>query len=137
MEINPFSTFVIENSINAGNEEKLISDKNTVEKPSESPKGTKDKALKEKCFEFQSILFDCMLKSMRKTVPKNDLFSGGNAEEIYTSLLDQEYSRILSKNTESSLVEALYEELTRKQTTGEIEAIGGPGKDNNHKIDEE
>ena len=121
MEINPFSTFLIQESINDRREGNLSTEKSLMEKPSYVPKGMKNEQLKEKCIEFQSILFDSMLKSMRKTVQKNDLFSGGYAEEIYTALLDQEYSKILSKHTKTSLVEALYDQLLRKQVQDQID----------------
>ena len=80
-----------------------------------------DRSLRKQCTEFESFLYNCMLKSMRKTVPEDGLFSGGNAENIYRSMLDQEYSQMMSKNVDSGLADALYNQLKQKQH--EIETL--------------
>ena len=52
------------------------------------------KKLKEACSEFESIFMHQMLKEMRKTVdPKNSLVYGGQAEEIFSDMLDQERAK--------------------------------------------
>lgn len=80
------------------------------------------KKLKEKCYEFEALLFNSMLRSMRKTIEKSGLISGGDAEEIYTSLLDQEYAIILSKNSRTNIADALYEQLTQKQMPKDLKS---------------
>ncbi len=62
---------------------------NHLQKSSSQPEKTsdeniKDSRLRKQCTEFESFLYHCMLKSMRSTVPEDSLFSGGNAEKIYT-----------------------------------------------------
>lgn len=84
--------------------------------PPEAKAQLEDKKLKDKCNEFQSILYSCMLKSMRSTVQKSGLIDGGNAEDIYTSMLDEEYAKIMSKNTKSSIADALYNQLRHDKT---------------------
>jgi len=37
------------------------------------------------------------MKAMRSTIPKNNLFHGGQREEIFTDMLDQEISKIAAK----------------------------------------
>ncbi len=50
--------------------------------------------LKEACSEFESIFMHQMLKEMRKTTnPKNTLVYGGQAEEIFSDMLDQEKAK--------------------------------------------
>ncbi len=71
-----------------------------------------DARLRRVCHEFESVLFSCMLKSMRQSVDTCDLFSGGRAEEIYTSLLDQEYARSLSGSVSGGIAGALYTQLS-------------------------
>lgn len=73
------------------------------------------KKLMDKCLEFESLLFNCMIKNMRDTIQKSGLIDGGNAEEIYTSMLDQEYAKALSKSTRSTLAESMYEQLKPKE----------------------
>ena len=80
----------------------------------EDMKALEDKRLRKKCFEFESILFYSMLKTMRKTIQKTGFLYGGNAEEIYTSMLDQEYAKEISKITKTGLAESLYNQLSRE-----------------------
>ena len=77
-----------------------------------------EKRLKEACSEFQSILFTYMVKSMRESIDTSDLFSGGKAETMYRSLLDEQYASMLSKNTETTLAKALYNQLNPKHIEG-------------------
>ena len=74
-----------------------------------------DKKLQENCRQFEALLLNSMLKAMRKTIEKTGLFYGGRAEEIYTSMLDQEYSNIISRRSEKGIAEALYKQLKRKE----------------------
>ena len=56
-----------------------------------SPKASADKQrqeLEDACEAFESIFMNYMLKEMRSTVPKSGVISGGNAESIYTSMMD-------------------------------------------------
>ena len=75
----------------------------------------KNSALRKQCTEFESFLYNSMLKSMRNTVPEDGLFSGGNAENIYRSMLDQQYSQMMSKKMDSGIADALYNQLMLKQ----------------------
>ena len=73
----------------------------------------RNKELKKACREFESVFTYELLKSMRKTVDKCDLFSGGEGEEIYESLLDQELSKKMTGYGSNSLAEVLYRQLSR------------------------
>lgn len=42
--------------------------------------------------DFEAMVVGMMLKSMRETVGKDKLTGGGHGEEVYRSLLDQEYA---------------------------------------------
>jgi len=53
--------------------------------------------LKSVAQEFESLFTHQMLKQMRSAVPKSDFIHGGNAEKIFTDMLDQEISKIASK----------------------------------------
>lgn len=72
------------------------------------------KKLKETCVEMESLFVGRMLKEMRKTVHKNELFHGGYAEEIFEDMLYDEYALNLSKNSRLGLADMLYKELSRK-----------------------
>lgn len=74
-----------------------------------------DKILKELADEFVSILIKEMLKSMRNTVPEDGLMNGGFAEDIFTDMLDEEYSKnSVGQMGFSSLGRILYEQLKQK-----------------------
>ena len=80
-----------------------------------SSENNEDLRLRKQCSEFESFLYNCMLKTMRSTVPEDGLFSGGNAEKIYQSMLDQEYSQMMSEKMNSGLADVLYKQLMQKQ----------------------
>jgi peptidoglycan hydrolase FlgJ len=42
--------------------------------------------------DFEALFVGMMMKSMRATVGKNTLTGGGHGEEVYQSMLDQEYA---------------------------------------------
>ena len=75
------------------------------------PGSLKDEALRKACKEFESVFTHELLKSMRKTIEKCDLFHGGQGEEIYESLLDMELSKTLSDGGANGIAAQLYEQL--------------------------
>jgi len=89
--------------------------------PADVQKQLNDRRLREQCSEFESLLYSNMLKAMRKTIDKTELFYGGQAEEIFTSMLDDEYSKTMSKNSQNGIAEALYQQLTRQQMSRNIQ----------------
>jgi Rod binding domain-containing protein len=75
----------------------------------ESPAEAKDKQFRELLHQFiGQTLFGQMLKSMRATQEKNPYFHGGNAEEIYQSMLDMELTDQMTKATAKTLSEPMY-----------------------------
>lgn len=79
----------------------------------------KDKKLKEACKQFESVFTYEMLKSMRNSIQKCDLFSGGQAEEIYQSMLDQELAKNMSGQGNNSIANILYQQLKQMDTMSE------------------
>lgn len=47
--------------------------------------------------DFEAIFVGMMMKSMRSTVGKEKLTDGGHGEEVYRSMLDQEYANVSVK----------------------------------------
>jgi len=80
---------------------------------SKANKAAEDKKLKDASMEFESIFVYQMLKSMRATVPKNKLINGGMAEDIFQGMLDQEYAKIMSQNSQFGLGMKVYEQLRK------------------------
>lgn len=74
------------------------------------PAGNSDeKQFRELLHQFiGQTLFGQMLKSMRATQEKNPYFHGGNAEDIYQSLLDMQLTDQMTKSTSKTLSEPMY-----------------------------
>jgi Rod binding domain-containing protein len=49
---------------------------------------------------------------MRAAIPKSEFFNGGSGEEIFTDLLDQEISKVVSKRG-IGIADVLYQRLTK------------------------
>ncbi len=75
------------------------------------PNDHKERELQKACRDFEAVFTYQLLKSMRRTVDKCDLFHGGQGEEIYESMLDQELSKDLAGVGSSSLGNLLYQQL--------------------------
>lgn len=89
----------------------------------------KDEDLKKACKEFESVLTYQLLKTMRGSIEKCDLFHGGRGEEIYESFLDQELSKSVAGGGRSSLAELLYQQLkpSEPETGEDIRGYRDPG----------
>jgi Rod binding domain-containing protein len=61
--------------------------------------------------EFEAIFLEIMLKSMRSTVPKDGLVSGGNGEDIYRSMLDYEYAKGMASQRGSGIADTIERQL--------------------------
>ncbi len=73
--------------------------------------------------DFESIFLEQMFKSMRSSVQKSGLIDGGNAEEIYTSMLDSEYAKQMSGHMRGGLSEMIERQLL--QTMGVKSEVSG------------
>ncbi len=82
--------------------------------PSVQKQGSEDRALRKTCKEFESVFTYQLLRSMRRTVEKCDLFHGGSGEEVYESLLDQELAKSMSSASDRGLADLLYQQLRSK-----------------------
>lgn len=69
--------------------------------------------LEKVCQDFESILLNFMMKQMRNTVPEVKLISGGQAEEMFKDMQDQELSKEISSSSQFGLAGALYQQLSR------------------------
>lgn len=91
--------------------------KNTLElkdNKSKINKKVEDKKLMDVCVEMESLFVAKMLKEMRKSVHKNQMFHGGFAEEIFEDMLYDEYSLQISKESNLGLAKMLYNDLSKK-----------------------
>ncbi len=82
--------------------------------------------------EFESFVFNEMLKTMRKTIPESSLsegspFSGGMGKDIFTEMFDVELSKKVSNGGRNSISEMLTHQLS-KLLEAEYKQDSEPGK---------
>lgn len=63
--------------------------------------------------DFESLFLGIVLKSMRDTVQKSGLLDGGNAEDIYASMLDDEYAKSMAAQRHTGIADNIEEFLLR------------------------
>jgi len=76
-----------------------------------------DPRLQAACAEMESLFLSHLLKELRATVDKSGFIDGGQAEEIFTSLLDVEISKKMSAAGGIGLSAILLEQLAGKAPT--------------------
>jgi len=65
--------------------------------------------------QFESIFLNLVLKTMRKSVQKSGLLDGGNAEKIYSSMLDQQYAQLMAQQHHTGIADNIEDFLLRAQ----------------------
>lgn len=82
-----------------------------------------DAELRKACEELESVFLEQLLKEMRRTVPKDDLFSGGRGEDVFQSMFDQEIAKKMAGRGGIGLAEILVRQLSRQ--TAPPSRLGG------------
>lgn len=77
-------------------------------------KGTSDAALKEAADQFESLLLTMMIREMRATVPESALFPDTMANEIYTSLLDEQIAEKMAGSGGIGISRMIFDQLKEK-----------------------
>ena len=72
---------------------------------------SRDEDLRKLSEDFESLFLDIVLKSMRKSVQKSGFIDGGNAEEMYRSMLDSEYAKIMAEDRMTGMSEIIFKQL--------------------------
>ncbi len=74
--------------------------------------GAEDPKLKKACRDFESLLVQQMLSRMRASLPKSDLFGSKDKEEVFRSMLDEEYAKEVSSSGSLGLADMLYAQFS-------------------------
>lgn len=82
--------------------------------------------LREACSEFEALFINLLLKEMRATVGKSGLMDGGQAEEVYTGMMDTEMARDLAAKGGFGLADILYRQLDPARA--ERPSVPGPSE---------
>ncbi len=72
--------------------------------------------LKEACKEFESFFIYYILKTMRKTIPKTNLFGNGLSMNVYTSMLDEQFANKISDAGGIGLAKLLLREFEKNES---------------------
>jgi len=66
--------------------------------------------------DFEGLFVGMMLKSMRETVGKDELTGGGHGEDVYRSMLDQQYTEAVVKRGGFGLAKQIEKEIIRQES---------------------
>ncbi len=93
----------------------------------------RDMKLRKACRDFESVFTYEILKNMRNSVEKCDLFHGGQAEDIYQSMLDQQLAKNMAGKGPNSIANILYQQLKHLD---QLEGNGNTVIDNDKSLPE-
>jgi len=89
----------------------MENNKRLYDKSSVRPR--RDKEYKKVSRDFEAIFIKKIFETMRKTVTKSGLIGGGIGEEIFTSIYDNEISKLSSVNGEFGISKIIYNSLKK------------------------
>jgi len=81
--------------------------------PDLSVKPNSPEQLRKVCRQFESVLLQNMLKSMRATVPKGGLLDEGNDAQVYQQMFDAQIVQEAAAHSNLGLGESLYRQLSQ------------------------
>jgi Rod binding domain-containing protein len=86
-----------------------------------------DAKLKKVCADFEAIFVAQMLKSMRESVEKSDLFGDGFGSDMYQSMFDTQLSEKIAQGSGTGIGQILYKTMAARLNGETAEAdISGP-----------
>ncbi len=93
----------------------LINQASSPEKP-ESQSGSNPEQLRQKCQDFEAIMVQAMLKSMRASVPDGGLLPKGNDQKIFQDLMDQKVAVEMTRKQGMGIADALFRQLQKLES---------------------
>ena len=70
-------------------------------------------ALRAAAQQFETVFMGMVLKSMRDTVPKDGLMSGGSEEQMFQGMLDQQFAQGMAEGKGAGLADLIVQQLSR------------------------
>ena len=101
--MNPISP----NSLNLSD---LLSKQRLERLEQRTPANTEDAKLLEAANEFEVLLVQQMMKSMRSTSFESGLVNKSEGEKVFQSMLDEQYARLSTQSSGMGLGEMIYQE---------------------------
>lgn len=71
------------------------------------------KLLYESCQQLESVFLNQVLEAMRATVPKSDLLQKSTADDVFESMLYEEYAEQISKTGSTGLADIIFRQLSQ------------------------
>ena len=84
--------------------------------------------LKKAAKDFEAVFLFQMLKQMRNTVHKEEMFHGGMGEDVFIGMMDEEMSKRMAGRGAAGIADMLFRQLSRQYGIGDAENAEGPGK---------
>jgi flagellar protein FlgJ len=78
--------------------------------------GSGGEGLEKASQQFESLLLNFMIREMRSTVPESGLFPRSMAEEMYTSMLDEELAGVMAERGGIGISRMLIDQLSEIKT---------------------
>ena len=69
--------------------------------------------------DFEAVFLYQMMKQMRNSIHKEDMFHGGAGEDIFTEMLDEEFSKRMASRGSVGIADMLFRQLSRQYGIGE------------------
>lgn len=91
----------------------LALDQLSTQVPTKGKVDDSPEAIMEAARAFESIFVNELMKSMRKTLPEDGMLNSGFANNVFNSMLDQEYSSIASRSGQFGLAHMIALQLNR------------------------
>lgn len=105
---NDLATFVAKRNIKQASKQNPF--EQTLKAAEKSKKSSEEQKLKEACDGFEEIFVHKMFQVMRSSSPKDGIMSGGRGEEIFQDMLDENYSKTITKNGSLGLSKVIYKD---------------------------
>lgn len=97
----------------------LVGNKNQIkQEPLGEPKTARELSAKRAADEFEAIFISQMLKSMSVGVKTDGPFGGGQSEEIYKDLMNEELGKVMTSKGGIGMSDAIYREILKNQEVG-------------------
>jgi Rod binding domain-containing protein len=75
---------------------------------------------------FESLLLHQLLATMRKSVPKSNLFGESSAHNIYQDMFDERIAESVVETGQTGIGKAITEEIIRQQQSSAVPKDGAP-----------
>lgn len=77
----------------------------------DQPQTGDETRLMEACRDFEAIFLGELLKSMRKTIPQGGILEKSFGQDVFQSMLDDEYAKSMALSRSTGLAEILFQQL--------------------------